>query len=166
MKLSTSIALRASVVLFSKSAGIASVPFLVGAILFGLLEGGTRALPYQIGIFAGLPLGSQLVGAANGGHICSIWRSGSSDRPGGRLRLRPFLRGKGARSEREAAEYARLHAAGVCSPEQAVSDETAVEQRATRLSLKPYSKSGSRNQAAHCQLPFVSSSDFLADSQS
>jgi len=52
MKPSTAIALRANVVLFSTSTGIASTPFLVSAILFGLPEGGAPALPYQIGIFA------------------------------------------------------------------------------------------------------------------
>src|SRR5260370_39976105 len=89
---------------------------------------------------------------------CSIWRSGSSNAPGGRLRLRPFRRSKGARSEREAAEDARLHA-------------VAARARPSKLSapiagLKPDGKSGFRNQAAYRQLPFVSSSDFLADSQS
>jgi hypothetical protein len=53
MKPSTAIALRANVVLFSTSTGIASAPFLVSAILFGLPQGGTPALPYQICIFAG-----------------------------------------------------------------------------------------------------------------
>jgi hypothetical protein len=53
MKPSTAIALRANVVLFSTSTGIASAPFLLSAILFGLPEGGTPALPYQICIFAG-----------------------------------------------------------------------------------------------------------------
>ncbi len=52
MKESTAIAMRANVVLFSVSTGIASVPFSVVALLIGLPEGGTRALPYQIGIFA------------------------------------------------------------------------------------------------------------------
>jgi hypothetical protein len=53
MKQSKAIALRANVVLFSTSTGIASAPFLVSAILFGIPEGGTPALPYQICIFAG-----------------------------------------------------------------------------------------------------------------
>jgi hypothetical protein len=52
MKVSTAIALRANVVLFSVLTGIASVPFLVIALLFGLPEGGTHVLPHQISIFA------------------------------------------------------------------------------------------------------------------
>ena len=155
MKLSTSIALRASVVLFSTSAGIASIPFLVIAScldspkaaharcritsaflrerysqwVFSDGAHGSRLTRHISPVFlgmpavtvpagfgpAGLPLGAQLVDAANGGHICSIWRSGSSNGPDGRLRLRPFLRSKRARSEREAAEYARLHATGPCA---------------------------------------------------
>jgi hypothetical protein len=51
MKISTSIALRANVVLFTVSTGIASFPLLTVALLFGLPDDGTRGLVYQTSIF-------------------------------------------------------------------------------------------------------------------
>jgi hypothetical protein len=52
MKASTSTALRANVVLFSVSTGIAIVPCLSVGWMFGLLDDGITELPYQGGIFA------------------------------------------------------------------------------------------------------------------
>lgn len=53
MKRSTSTALRANVVLFSVSTGIAIVPCVGVGLLFGQLDDGIGKLSYQEGIFAG-----------------------------------------------------------------------------------------------------------------
>jgi hypothetical protein len=52
MKLTTATALRANIVLFSVSSGIAIIPCLSLDLLFGLPDSGTPALPYQSGTFA------------------------------------------------------------------------------------------------------------------
>jgi hypothetical protein len=52
MKLTTATALRANIVLFSVSTGIAIIPCLSLDLLFGLPDGGTSTLPFQSDTFA------------------------------------------------------------------------------------------------------------------
>lgn len=51
MKVTTATALRANVVLFSVSICLAAIPCVSVALVFGLLDGGMPALPYQASIF-------------------------------------------------------------------------------------------------------------------
>ncbi|WP_143131666.1 hypothetical protein [Paraburkholderia aspalathi] len=52
MKLTTATALRANIVLFLVSTGIAIIPCLSLDLLFGLPDSGTATLPFQGGTFA------------------------------------------------------------------------------------------------------------------